>query len=202
MKKGYGTLLLSEDTQKLIQEKIDIGVNANLHTTVVIWKEPIGQSLAIRCGYFSEMGEADFYARFLNETYRKMKFPHLVFIDGALHSGGWADKCKEKQVIEKENDSETEFECCISEEYKNHTNCDEWGVATLWLNNKQGVEYNFCIDNGHNSCAIYKMDFNEETQLWETDTSVFEHYEIDFCNANWKTELEKAMYEVAKKFFE
>ena len=56
-----------------------------------------------------------------------------------------------------------DFECSLSEEYKDNTCCDEWGSATLWLNDKQGVEYNFCIDNGHNSCAIYKMEYDEET---------------------------------------
>ena len=82
----------------------------------------------------------------------------------------------------------------------NYDCCDEWGVATLWLNNKQGVEYNFCIDSGCNSCAIYKME--TKSNWTNTDYSTFEHYEIDFDNANWIEELEKAMYEVAKKFFE
>lgn len=95
-----------------------------------------------------------------------------------------------------------DFECLLSKEYKNYTNCDEWGSATLWLNDKQGVEYNYCIDNGQNSCAIYKMYHDDETDTEGTDYSTFEHYEIDFDNAKWKEELEKAMYEVAKKFFE
>lgn len=103
-----------------------------------------------------------------------------------------------------------EFDCALSkeyiEEYKNYLYCDEWGCATLWLNDNQGVEYNFCIDNGTNisinSSAIYKMELNNETDYIETDYSTSEHYEIDFDNANWKEELEKAMYEVAKKFFE
>ena len=95
-----------------------------------------------------------------------------------------------------------EFECNLSEEYKDNTCIDEWGSATLWLNDRQGVEYNFCIDGNCNSCAIYKMEYNEETDVWETDYSTFEHYEIDFDNANWKKELEKSMHEVAKKFFE
>ena len=94
------------------------------------------------------------------------------------------------------------FECNMSNEYKEYTSFDEWGSATLWLNDKQGVEYNFCIDSGCNSCAIYKMECNEETEMWETDYSTFEHYEIDFDNVNWEAELEKAMYEVAKRFFE
>lgn len=94
-----------------------------------------------------------------------------------------------------------EFECNLSEEYQNYDCCDEWGAATLWLNDKQGVEYNFCIDNNENCCAIYKM-YCDENEIWETDYSIFEHYEIDFDNVNWEEELEKSMYEVAKKFFE
>ena len=95
-----------------------------------------------------------------------------------------------------------EFECLLTEEYKDNTCCDEWGSATLWLNDKQGVEYNFCIDGDCNSCAIYKMYYDEETDIWETDYSTFKHYEIDFNKSNWKEELENIMYEVAKNFFE
>lgn len=95
-----------------------------------------------------------------------------------------------------------DFECNMSDKYKAYTSIDEWGSATLWINDKQGVEYNFCIDGECNSCAIYKMYHDEETDAERTDYSVYEHYEIDFNNANWRTELEKAMYKVAKKFFE
>lgn len=93
-----------------------------------------------------------------------------------------------------------EFECNIDESYKD-LETDEWGCAYVWLNDLQGAEYNFCIDSGNNCCAIYKMEINEEDYM-ETDYSTFEHYEIDFSNVNWKEELEKAMYKVAKKFFE
>ena len=94
-----------------------------------------------------------------------------------------------------------DFDCGITEEYKTYTNHDEWGCATLWLNDEQGVEYNFCMDGGLNSCAIYKMESNKESGNIETDYSVCEHYEIDFDNVEWQKELEKAMYEAAKKFF-
>lgn len=104
-------------------------------------------------------------------------------------------------VRKKEQFMNYEFECNISNEYQTYTDIDEWGSATLWLNEKQGVEYNFCIDNGHNSSAIYKMECPEETDEWDTDFSIFEHYEINFDNKNWKEELEKTMYEVAKNFF-
>lgn len=93
------------------------------------------------------------------------------------------------------------FECNLSKKYRKYDCCDEWGVATLWLNDKQGVEYNFCIDGGCNSSAIYKM-YADENDEWETDYDTFEHYEIDFNDTKWKKMLENAMYEVAKKFFE
>ena len=95
-----------------------------------------------------------------------------------------------------------DFECLLSDEHKEYTDCDEWGAATLWINDSQGVEYNFCMDAGHNSCAIYKIYYDTEHDAEVTDYSIFEHYEIDFDNKNWRNELEKAMYEVAKKFFE
>lgn len=104
--------------------------------------------------------------------------------------------------VETEITKPYDFWCNLSGDYKDLTCCDEWGAATLWLNDKQGVEYNFCIDGDCNSCAIYKMYYDEETDTEGTDYSTFEHYEIDFSNVNWKAELEKAMYEVAKKFFE
>jgi len=104
-------------------------------------------------------------------------------------------------ITDSNNIAYKSFDCSLSEEYATLTCIDEWGVATLWLNNKQGVEYNFCVDNGHNSCAIYKMYYNEKTEAAETDYSTFEHYEINYESKNWKEELEAAMYSAAKKFF-
>lgn len=91
-----------------------------------------------------------------------------------------------------------EFECNMSEEYKD-SEIDEWGCAFIWLNDI-GVEYNFCIDSGENSCAIYKTEINEETDYMETDYDKYIHYEIDFDNENWKEELENAMCEALIKF--
>lgn len=89
-----------------------------------------------------------------------------------------------------------EFECNMSEEYKDYDCHDEWGCAFAWLGDI-GVEYNFCIDNSTNKnincCAIYKMEMNNETDYMETDYDEFEHYEIDFNNPNWEAELENAM---------
>ena len=114
-----------------------------------------------------------------------------------------ADKFKRiwKAVVEGEGMKHTRFECCISEGYDDTSYCDEWGAATLWLNDNQGVEYNLCIDGELNSSAIYKMEYDERCEEWTTDYNAFEHYEVDFSNANWRKELEKAMHEAAKKFF-
>ena len=99
---------------------------------------------------------------------------------------------------------------------------DEWGVAELFINDKQGVEYNLCIDQSctanwikemygewkikdmiergieidekpTNSSAIYLVERDEENECFETDYSCCKHYEIDFNNKNWKKELENAM---------
>lgn len=110
-------------------------------------------------------------------------------------------EAERKTFSEAKNKKHTRFECYISEGYDNTSYCDEWGVATLWINDNQGVEYNLCIDGELNSSAIYKMEYNERCEEWTTDYSIFEHYEVDFSNANWKNELKKAMYEAAKKFF-
>ena len=67
-------------------------------------------------------------------------------------------------------------------------NADEWGVAELWFGNK-GVEYNYCIDDGENCSAIYKTEINEKNGYRETDYSSFIHYEVDFNDMNWKTDL-------------
>ena len=102
-----------------------------------------------------------------------------------------------KKILKKEYS----FGCNMSEEFKTYDCHDEWGCATLWLNKEQGVEYNFCMDHGHNSSAIYKMEYNEETDMVDTDYSTCEHYEIDFSQTNWQKELEKAMHKAALSFF-
>ena len=83
---------------------------------------------------------------------------------------------------------------------------DEWGCAFISVGENVGVEYNLCIDNTTNeniNCsAIYAVNYDEESDECETDTSTFIHYEIDFDNQKWKTELESAMCEALIKFFE
>lgn len=83
------------------------------------------------------------------------------------------------------------------------TNCfDEWGCAFISITDDIGVEYNLCVDEGENCSAIYKVDYNKETDFIETDYNTFIHYEIDFDNPKWKKELENAMCEALIKFFE
>ena len=92
------------------------------------------------------------------------------------------------------------FENYIIKEFKTYTDHDEWGVAFVWLNDI-GVEYNFCIDNGYNSCAIYKTKLNTQGYM-ETDYSTFSHYEVNFNNDNWMEKLENKMCEALMEFFE
>lgn len=86
-----------------------------------------------------------------------------------------------------------EFECNISEEYKDNDYIDEWGSAFVWYGDDMGVEYNFCIDGDTNSSAIYKTEINKKTGYMETDYSEFVHYEVDFNDAEWRNKLEEAM---------
>ena len=102
-------------------------------------------------------------------------------------------------VEELKHNSNYEFECNISDEYKDKET-DEWGCAFVWLDNI-GVEYNFCIDGGINSCAIYKMKLNEETDYMEIDYDTFIHYEINFSNKNWIEELKNAMCKALIEFY-
>lgn len=93
-----------------------------------------------------------------------------------------------------------EFECNMSDEYKNRVHCDEWGCASIFYGDV-GVEYNFCIDGEINCCAIYKMETNEESDYMETDYNTYIHYEIDFDNENWEQELENAMCKALIEFY-
>lgn len=96
-----------------------------------------------------------------------------------------------------------EFECNMDNGYRDCKDHDEWGCAYTWLGDGIGVEYNFCMQGeNENCCAIYKVEINGKTGYMETDTSVFEHYEIDFEKDNWKEELEHAMCKALIQFFE
>lgn len=71
---------------------------------------------------------------------------------------------------------------------------DSWGdVVCVDDRLGIGVEYNFCIDNSTdeaiNQSAFYAMNYNPETDYWETDTSDFVHYEIDFDDPDYRRKI-------------
>lgn len=103
-------------------------------------------------------------------------------------------------IKELKQNEKYEFECNMSEEYKDYKDHDEWGCACVWFGDNVGAEYNFCFDDGENFCAIYKMSFNNAEDCIETDYDTNVHYEIDFSNENWKEELENAMCKALIKF--
>lgn len=87
---------------------------------------------------------------------------------------------------------------------------DEWGCAFVsiedaTLGENIGVEYNLCIDNttneNINSSAIYKVDYNENDDCIETDTSTFIPYRINFDDSKWKMKLENIMCKALIEFF-
>lgn len=96
-----------------------------------------------------------------------------------------------------------EFDLYMTETYKNYTDSwDEWGCAELVdEENKIGVDYNFCYDNGECCCAMYQMIYDSE-EGWSDDCTTCYAYEIDFDNPDWKTELEKTMNEFLDKLME
>lgn len=93
------------------------------------------------------------------------------------------------------------FDSSINEIPPRGGNVDIWGVATVWLEDQYiGAEYNYCIETEKynnfftiNSSAIYRMDANEDYSIIDTDTSDFEHYEIDLDNPDWERDLLFAM---------
>lgn len=94
-----------------------------------------------------------------------------------------------------------EFECNL---FKNDSmeNCDEWGCAFVWLTESKGVEYNFCIEDGIDNSAIYKMQYDKSVDCMETDYDKFVPYEIDFDDTEWATSLENAMCQALIDLFD
>ena len=85
------------------------------------------------------------------------------------------------------------FEINISESEDRFCS-DIWGASYAWSDDeKYGAEYNYCIDNGENCSAIYYMEYNPKTDYMDTDTSRYEHYEVDFENQNWRQLLKETM---------
>ena len=115
-------------------------------------------------------------------------------------------------IKELKNRNDYYFNCDLTKkrvlnEVADTNSFDEWSCTFISLENsarlgeKIGVEYNLCVDNGKNLSAIYKVDYNEETNCIETDYSKFVHYEIDFDNPRWKEKLENAMCKTLIEFF-
>lgn len=113
------------------------------------------------------------------------------------------------EELKKHNDYH--FYCDISKsrvlnEIADTTGFDEWGCAYVSLDETMSVEYNLCIDNttgeSINESAIYRVDYMDENDEYETDCNTFIHYEIDFDNPKWKQKLENAMCKALIKFFE
>ena len=87
-----------------------------------------------------------------------------------------------------------EFECNISEEMFSEGVILP-GAAYIWFEDI-GVEFEFCIENGENYSAIYRMDMNKAGDDFETDHDEFYHYEIDPTDPEWKVNLEIEMCRV------
>lgn len=114
-------------------------------------------------------------------------------------------------IKELKGNAEYHFECNITKRRVlkeiADTNCfDEWGCAYVSLGETMSVEYNLCIDNttdeSINESAIYRVDYMEENDEYETDCCTFIHYGINFDNSKWKKNLEDIMCKALIKFFE
>ncbi len=83
----------------------------------------------------------------------------------------------------------------IDDSYADMNHYDEWGAAYVFNRDGNGAEYNICYD-GRNECsAIYKLEGQD------TDTSTYEHYEIDFSMDDWKERLINRMIECVEEWF-
>lgn len=82
--------------------------------------------------------------------------------------------------------SKYHYEINIDESYGEGI-VDEWGAAFVWNRYGVGAEYNICYDGKNECSAIYKMDEDS------TDSTTYNHYEIDFAEDDWKEKLINAM---------
>lgn len=93
-----------------------------------------------------------------------------------------------------------DFELNMDISYKDKNNFDEWGCACLYDDEKGlGVDYNYCIEDGENYCALYLIEYQSNDEVYHTDYDCFEHYEIKWERADWADLLEKAMNEFLDK---
>lgn len=73
---------------------------------------------------------------------------------------------------------------------------DEWGDCMVWCEDCNiGLEYNLCIDNTTgemlDESAFYVMHYIPDTDYWETDSSDFTSYHIDYSNPNWRLDIKE-----------
>lgn len=92
-----------------------------------------------------------------------------------------------------------EFEVNMSSSEIEDGDCDIWGAAFMW-GTDVGLEYNLCIDSGYNCSAIYKMKYDESERNWQTNYSVYFHYEIDFSDNDWEKQLKNTMRDLLIKW--
>lgn len=98
------------------------------------------------------------------------------------------------------NDPRYEFEIAIDESILEEGDTDIWGMGYVWFADA-GVEYNYCMDSGDNCCAIYKMEYNKETDYWDTDYNTYIHFEIPFKKKNWEKLFVNAMIDALVSFY-
>lgn len=68
-------------------------------------------------------------------------------------------------------------------------NYDTWDACIAWSDDeKRGLEYNYCIENGDNMSAFYLMELNENGDI-ETDHDRYFHYEVNFDDENWREHM-------------
>ena len=87
--------------------------------------------------------------------------------------------------------------------YRNEKDIDEWGCACVSLNDEDGAEYNYCMENGESYCAIYGYTLvgdPDNYHYYATDFDCYRHYDIEWDKPNWKELLIKEMEDFAKEW--
>ena len=102
------------------------------------------------------------------------------------------DFVKDFLVEKLKSDKQYNYECNISDIFRDFKCCDVWGCASLTLGSI-GVEYNLCVEDGDDYSGIYKMVRDEDADIFETDPTVFVPYTIDLNNPEWKADLEDSL---------
>jgi len=87
----------------------------------------------------------------------------------------------------------------MDETYRCKTDIDEWGCASVWLDEDEtmGAEYNYCIDRGESYCAIYGFTQFPNDDTYYTDYDCYYSYDIEWDKKDWKKRLANKMMECA-----